>query len=116
MRNEQSFKVDHRASGRGYILLDGVWISENQKVTIVNIYSPCDNLNKRELWESLSQLRHQDPEGLWCFLRDFNSIRHQSEREGVAHRGMEANNITEFNEWLADLEVEEIPSVGRKFT
>ena len=97
-------------------MLKGEWILENQKITIVNVYSPCDITNKRELWETLRQLRQHDPEGLWCFLGDFNNIRHRSEREGVAHRGMEALTISEFNQWLADMEVEEIPSVGKRFT
>ena len=34
----------------------------------------------------------------------------------VSHRVVEANNINDFNEWIADIEFEEIPSVGRKFT
>ncbi|KAL5127649.1 putative ribonuclease H protein [Glycine soja] len=114
--NEQVFKTVRRERGRGYILLEGVWTMENQKTYIVNIYSPCDNRHKRELWESLKQLRQQDPEGLWCFLGDFNSIRHHSERKGVTHRGRQANNINEFNEWIADIEFEEIPSVGRQLT
>ena len=114
--NEQVFKTVRRERGRGYILLEGVWTMKNQKTYIVNIYSPCDNRHKRELWESLKQLRQQDPEGLWCFLGDFNSIRHHSEREGVSHRGRQANSINEFNEWIADIEFEEIPSVGRQLT
>ena len=31
-------------------------------------------------------------------------------------RGEDVNTISEFNDWIADIEVEEIPSVGRKFT
>ncbi|KAL5157811.1 C2 and GRAM domain-containing protein [Glycine soja] len=99
--NEQTFKVERRVKGTGYILLEGVWTQKNQRLFIVNIYSPCDSQNKRELWESLMQLRQQIPEGMWCFLGDFNSIRHPSERQGVSHRGVELT---------------EIPSVGRKFT
>ena len=59
--NEQTFKVDQRVRGRGFILLQGTWIQENQKAYITNIYSPCDSHNKRELWDSLKQLRQQDP-------------------------------------------------------
>ena len=31
-------------------------------------------------------------------------------------RGEDVNTISEFNDWIADIKVEEIPSVGRKFT
>lgn len=92
--NDQVFKTVRRENGRGFILLEGVWTVENQKTYIVNIYSPCDSQNMQELWEPLKQLRQQDPEGLWCFLDDFNSVRHHSEREGVSHRGGQANNIS----------------------
>ena len=114
--NDLAFKVERSIKGRGFILLEGVWTQENKKTVIINIYSPCDSHNKRELWESLKQLRGQDPEGLWCLLGDLNSIRHPSEREGVSQRGAEASSINEFNEWISELELVEIPSVGRKFT
>lgn len=68
------------------------------------------------LWESIRQLKSLGPAGLWCFLGDFNNIRHPSERVGVSHRGGEDSSINEFNDWIVDLEVVEIPSVGRKFT
>ena len=90
--------------------MEGVWTLENQKTYVVNIYSPCDSQNKRELWESLKQLRQQHHEGLWCFLDDFNNVRHHFEREGVSYRGGQVNNINDFNEWIADIECEEIPS------
>jgi len=114
--NEQVFKLERKEMGRGFILLEGVWTQENQKICVVNIYSPCDSQQKRILWDSLKQLRQQDPEGLWCFMRDFNSIRHHSEREGVSHRGADASNIHDFNKWIAEVELEEIPCVGKKFT
>ena len=113
---EQAFKLENREVGTGYISLEGVWTQENQKTHIVNIYSPCDRQNKRQLWESLKHLKQQDPEGLWCFLGDFNSIRHHSEREGASQRGWDDNIINDFNEWIADLELVEIPSMGRRFT
>ena len=48
-----NFNVERRVSGRGFILLEGVWRKEAQKVIIVNIYASCDSQNKRILWESL---------------------------------------------------------------
>ena len=49
-------------------------------------------------------------------MGDFNSIRNPSERFGVCPRGVEDNSSREFNEWIAEMEVEEAPWVGRKFT
>ncbi|KAH1242536.1 hypothetical protein GmHk_07G019845 [Glycine max] len=84
--SQQAFKLERKEVGSGFILLEGVWLKENQKTSV-----------KRILWDSLKQLRQLDPEGLWCFMGDFNSIRHHSERD-------------------ADVELEEVPSVGKKFT
>ncbi|RZB79929.1 UDP-galactose/UDP-glucose transporter 5 [Glycine soja] len=36
---------------------------------------------RRELWESLKQLKNMNPDGIWCLMGDFNSIRNTSERE-----------------------------------
>lgn len=55
--NDLAFKVERSIKGRGFILLEGVWTQENKKTAIIDIYSPCDSHNKRELWESLKQLR-----------------------------------------------------------
>ena len=95
--SQQAFKLERKEVGSGFILLEGVWLKENQKTSVVNIYSPCDSQQKRIQWDSLKQLRQLDPEGLWCFMGDFNSIRHHSERDGVSYRGVEATNINEFN-------------------
>lgn len=52
------FKVERRITGRGFILLEGMWIQEMQKLFIVNIYAPCEAAAKRELWLSIKQIKH----------------------------------------------------------
>ncbi|XP_014630645.2 uncharacterized protein LOC114410772 [Glycine soja] len=49
-------------------------------------------------------------------MGDFNNIRDPMERMKVCQRGMKESNIQEFNEWIDDMEVEEAPWIGRKFT
>ena len=85
-------------------------------MNIISIYSPCDIQSKRVLWESIKQLKIQSQGGLWCILGDFNSIRNSSESFGVCHRGLEDYGSREFNEWIEELEVEEAPWVGSKYT
>ena len=53
---------------------------------------------------------------MWCILGDFNNVRNPSERLGSCHRGEGDNSIKEFNEWMEELEVEDAPWMGRKFT
>lgn len=97
-------------------MLVGKWIPEDQIVHIINIYSPCDIQSKRVLWESVKQLKIQNQGGLWCVLGDFNSIIIYSERFGACHRGSVDAGSREFNEWIKEMEVEEAPWVGSKFT
>lgn len=47
--SDKSFKVDRKVSGSGYIMLEGTWIGEDQKLFIVNIYALCDPCSKRAL-------------------------------------------------------------------
>ena len=49
-------------------------------------------------------------------LGDFSSVRNPVERAGICERGVNESNMEEFNEWIADLDVEDMPCVGRKFT
>ena len=49
-------------------------------------------------------------------MGDFNNIRTPLERMDACQRGVDDRNIKEFNDWIVDLEVEEMSCVGRKFT
>ena len=112
----KSFLSERKVTGNGFIMRVGQWLKEAQQVHIVNIYSPCDIQSKRVLWDSVLQLKNLNPGGLWCILGDFNSIRTPIERLGVCQRGTEDSSSREFNERIEELEVDEAPWVGRKFT
>lgn len=114
--SEKSFALERKVIGNDFIMLVGKWIKEAQQVFIVNIYSPCDIQSKRMLWDSVKQLKTPTPGGLWCILGDFNSIRDPTERLGVSQRGLADSSSREFNDWIAEMELEEAPWVGRKFT
>lgn len=114
--NDQAFRVERRATGRGFIFLQGVWTRDMQRVYIVNVYAPCDAPSKHTLWEDIKHLKNHDPGGTWCILGDFNCIRDSFERVGVTQREADSNSITEFNNWIMDIDVEEVQGVGRRFT
>ena len=114
--SEKIFRRERKVVGNGFILLTGQWVKEAQQVHIVSIYSPCDSQNKRILWEAIRQMKTANQGGLWCISGDFNNIRDQSERIGVCQRGVGESSIKEFNDWIEEMEIEEVPWVGRKFT
>ena len=114
--SEKAFKLQSSIIGSGFIVLVDQWLKEAQQVHIVNIYSSCDIQGKRSLREAIKQLKTSQNGGLWCILGDFNNIRNNAERLGSCHRGQGGNSIEEFNEWIDELEVQEAPWLGRKFT
>ena len=72
--------------------------------------------DKRALWHTVSQLKNQTPDGYWCILGDFNNIRSREERMGSSQRELLDGSIAEFNNWIEELEVEEVPWMGKNFT
>ena len=101
--NNSVFQVERRIKGHSFLFLDGIWVAENQRLHIVNVYAPCDLPGKRILWEELRQLKVANPNGVWCFLGDFNSIRSHEERIGSSQRGADNSDISEFNDWISDI-------------
>ena len=110
--SEETFKLEKKLIGCGFIYLNGIWVADGRKVSIVNIYSPCNATLKRNLWEQVRRIRSANLGGLWCLLGDFNNIRRASERVGVCQRPQDENIMREFNERIAELEVEDVPCVG----
>jgi len=66
--------------------------------------------------KSTSGLKESNPEGLWCFLGDFNSIRSQDERIGSSQRSVGTFDSSGFNDWISNMEIQEIKSFGSIFT
>ena len=97
-------------------MLEGLWLKEDKRVTIINVYAPCDLQRKREQWNDLLQLRSSHQAGLWCVLGDFNSIRHREERFSSSQTRDATLGMSDFNSWISDMELEEVRSVGRRFT
>ena len=116
MWNNSVFEVDRRVKGRNFLMLDGRWAKDNQRLYIVNVYAPCDLAGKRVMWEELRQLKVSNPDGLWCFLGDFNSIRCQEEGIGSSQRNADTYDISAFNDWISDIELQEIKCFGSRFT
>ncbi|CAK8568088.1 unnamed protein product [Lathyrus sativus] len=49
--------------GKGYLGVNGLWKGTN--CYIVNVYSSCNNVEKRRLWSKLVQLKNNFPKGEW---------------------------------------------------
>ncbi|KAH1238295.1 Transposon TX1 uncharacterized protein [Glycine max] len=85
-------------------------------MVVVNIYAPCDLAGKRLMWDDLKQMRASKPPGIWCFMGDFNSIRNQDERFSLSQSRADPLSISEFNSWIAEMELQEIKCIGSTYT
>ncbi|GKV19324.1 hypothetical protein SLEP1_g29604 [Rubroshorea leprosula] len=65
------------------------------------------------LWEELLGLIKEYSGGCWCIGGDFNAIRGMEEKRGRSYDAAEAR---EFNKFIIEAGVEDIPLTGRKFT
>lgn len=55
-----------------------------EKINVLNVYTPCDDRRKKEVWDELSRrISCLNREGL-CVIGDFNAIRCEEERRGSA--------------------------------
>ncbi|GKV35275.1 hypothetical protein SLEP1_g43574 [Rubroshorea leprosula] len=67
---------------------------------------------KRSLWEDLKDLVLQT-RGLWCLVGDFNTVKNVEEKVGSKVITIE---MREFNNFIMESELIDIPLVGRKYT
>ncbi|GKV16331.1 hypothetical protein SLEP1_g26989 [Rubroshorea leprosula] len=104
-----------RRLGRRQRILWNVWFLGKTAIPyfFVNVYSPCDKQGKRALWEKLTELIREQGGGNWCIGGDFNAIRSKEEKRG---RHFDCAEIREFNNFILDAELEDIPLLGRNFT
>lgn len=90
----------------------------HKRCFVVNVYSKCDLSAKRRLWENLLLLKGGLGDGAWCFLGDFNAVCNVEERRGVNVDSEVSSRLERnlFNNFIRELEVEDINILGRKFT
>ncbi|XP_057418110.1 uncharacterized protein LOC130712288 [Lotus japonicus] len=103
--------------GHGFIGLVGTWGDMSETSAIVNIYSSCRLEEKRAMWRELVEWKNRSPISLWCLGGDFNSVRAEEERRGVATNiGSQRRDIAEFNRFIEEMELLDLPLSGRKYT
>jgi len=45
--------------GSGFIMLEGIWKEDGERIAIVNTYAPCDIVLKRALWEEIKKIKQE---------------------------------------------------------
>lgn len=39
--------------GNSFLAIEGIWVEGDIQMVIVNIYAPCETVEKRSLWEKI---------------------------------------------------------------
>ncbi|XP_028063179.1 uncharacterized protein LOC114266465 [Camellia sinensis] len=105
------FKVVDCCGSRNFIILSSI-SGQSFECSMVNVYAPNDVGKRRQLWESLKNLKISYPNP-WCMGGDFNEIRFLSERKGCSRRD---RGMNDFNELIDQLNLVDLPMKGRRFT
>lgn len=99
--------------GKGYVSININWkrVCHN----LVNVYTPCNMVERCLLWSSLLDRKRKNGCEEWCAVGDFNEVLYKEEKVGEDlydfNRGIE-----EFRAFLETMELVVIPCAGGKFT
>ncbi|GKU93948.1 hypothetical protein SLEP1_g7497 [Rubroshorea leprosula] len=110
--NAKVLKKMEVIEGNNFIGISALWGEERISVYILNIYSPCQLMGKRILWDDLQGLINSK-KGNWCLAGDFNAVRGIEERAGETGVNRE---MQEFDNFISNSALIDLPLLGRKYT
>ncbi|XP_058726795.1 uncharacterized protein LOC131598187 [Vicia villosa] len=110
---KDSLSLNYSFIGKGFVGINFVW--KGVCCNVVNVYAPCNELERRLVWKSLLERKINHGSEEWCVVGDFNEIVRKEERMGEGSfyntRGM-----TEFQDFIENMDLVDIPCVGGKYT
>lgn len=85
---------------------------------VVNVYSQVNAAVRNKLWENIKMSFRGFEECLWHVMGDFNVVRSFVERSGVSSSVEDEGRVLreDFNHFIEELELIDLPLLGRKFT
>jgi len=116
MWHKDAFSYGSHVGGTGFIAAVGQYLKTNSQCIVVNVYAPCDQKEKLVLWDALTTLKQQYHAMAWCFCGDFNAVRRDDERNGVRGCSRQKKEIDNFNCFIENNGLIDIPFVGKKYT
>ena len=97
------------------LIIHGRFIKTDEEFCVFNVYAPCDNSAKQDLWDALSigLLRRRGKKV--CVCGDFNAVRVVEERRSTQGRGA-TTDIAPFNNFIEENMLIDLSLCGRRFT
>lgn len=110
--SRKHFQLQISFSGEGFLGISGLLAGNISN--FINVYSPCNISEKRLLWNNIiDEIRNRGGDS-WCVLGDFNSVTDPSEKKGNCP--FSSSEIRDFNKFILDAGLLDIPLAGRKYT
>lgn len=101
--------------GNGFLGVSGLWGKTTTPCYIFNIYAPCSLADKRILWGELKVIKANYSGFPWCVVEDFNAVRSANKGKCVVLQS-DSREMFEFDEFIEDLGLNDLPMIGRKYT
>ncbi|GJU52735.1 RNA-directed DNA polymerase, eukaryota [Tanacetum coccineum] len=108
----RSFTYNEGLRDERFVAIKGEWKGKNREVCLACIYGSHVGRQKASLWNRLLGVMN-DTNGPWCIFGDLNVVRGDEERMVSQVNLKEAND---FNDFINEAKLVEIPIRGRKFT
>jgi len=97
------------------LIVKGKFLKNNVDFGLANVYAPCNNRGRQDLWHALGGVLQRHNSVAWCVLGDFNAVRSNIERRS---QSMNNNNhdFAPFNHFIDGNFLVDLPLCGRNFT
>lgn len=82
------------------------------------MFTPLQYVRKRAFWNELINLKNNWSDGVWVVAVDFNAVRKMGEIKGRnnANSGGSLNEMLEFNVFIDNMRLQDIPLIGQAYT
>jgi hypothetical protein len=96
------------------LFVKGKFLINNVDFCLANVYAPCDNRGRRDLWNAIGGMLQSHNSVAWCVLGDFNAVRSIVERKS---RSLNNNNedFAPFNHFIDGNSLVDLPLCGRNY-
>lgn len=110
--DERKFACSSTWSLGNAAIVNGRWKTTMEEVSIINVYTPCNRVEKRLLWDIISLLVAQSRGSLLCLIGDFNSILEEDKRKGAGGSGCSGER-REFKDFIEGVGLIDGVSTGK---
>ncbi|KAJ0934874.1 putative RNA-directed DNA polymerase [Helianthus annuus] len=104
--------VDSVAKHRHFLLVSGCIKGVEERINILNIHAPNDQVVRRRLWDEFLELKASNP-GMWVALGDFNDVRNEGER---VNSSFDPYATAFFNDFISRAGLLEYRMLGGQYT